>query len=86
MGKKIMWCLSFIFFSKPKLKINHWVNQLKENYGFMLTFFRQNSQILFEKLFLREYLGIKSFFQSIQKHITFPLKFSFFCTRKKLQL
>ena len=44
------------------------------------------SQILFEKLSLREYLVIKSFFQSIQKHPSFPLKFSFSFIRKKLQL
>ena len=66
--------------------LNHWVNQLKASYRFKLTFFRKNSQILFEKLSLREYLGIKSFFQSIQRHTTFPSKFSFSFIRKKLPL
>ena len=74
------------FFENQSWILNHWVNQLKASYRFKLTFFRQNSQILFEKLSLREYLGIKSFFQSIQRHTTFPSKFSFSFIRKKLQL
>ena len=51
----------------------------------MLTFLLQNSQILFQKLFLREYSGIKIFSQSVQKHTTFPLKFSFSSIREKLE-
>ena len=74
------------FFQNQSWILQLWANQLKENYRFKLTFFRQNSQILFEKLSLREYLGIKSFFQSIKRHPTFPLKFSFSFIRKKLQL
>ena len=52
----------------------------------MLTLLLQNSQILFQNLFLREYSGIIIFFsQSVQKHTTFPLKFSFTSIREKLE-